>query len=208
MDFETQCYKTILLFKKRGLVQEYECRLSSNVVSNGQDWSPRKSFILKGSQSSALQLKGGFKSKTSTREYKNEMQNSYQTCAWIIWWYMFWAQREESKINHMLIPLFALTILYTCWFLWQAYYIEDCKWRLRFQFGVAFRRVVLREVLYFEGPSRVWRASRTSILNNGHKHRPPLLLGFFMASALAFEWRRRAWIKNVGVTGLLVTLLT
>ena len=57
---------------------------------------------------------------------------------------------------------------YTCWFLWQAYYIEDIKWRLHFQFGVAFWRVVLREV-YFEGPNRVWRALKTSILDTASK---------------------------------------
>ena len=35
---------------------------------------------------------------------------------------------------------------YACWFLWLADYIEDFKWHLDFQFGVAFWRVVLREV--------------------------------------------------------------
>jgi hypothetical protein len=35
-----------------------------------------------------------------------------------------------------------------------------------FQFGVAFWRVVLREV-YFEGPNRIWRALKISILNIG-----------------------------------------
>ena len=38
-----------------------------------QDWSPHMSFILKGSQISALQLKGWFKFKTSIQEYKNEI---------------------------------------------------------------------------------------------------------------------------------------
>ena len=46
----------------------------------------------------------------------------------------------------------------------RADYIEDFKWRLHFEFGVAFWRVVLREV-YFESPSHVWRALKTSILN-------------------------------------------
>ena len=49
---------------------------------------------------------------------------------------------------------------YACWFLWRTDYIEDFKWRLHGQFGVAFWRVVLREV-YFEGPNRVWRALKT-----------------------------------------------
>ena len=53
---------------------------------------------------------------------------------------------------------------YACWFLWWTNYIEDFKWRLHFQFGVAFWRVVLR-VVHFEGPHCVWRALKTSILN-------------------------------------------
>jgi len=47
---------------------------------------------------------------------------------------------------------------------WWTNYIEDFKWPLHFQFGVVFWRVVLREV-YFEGPIRVWRSLKTSILN-------------------------------------------
>ena len=76
---------------------------------------------------------------------------------------MFPVQCEELRINHI-ISFFAVTMPYACWFLWQAHYIEDFMWRLHFQFGVAFGRVVLREV-YFEGPNCVWRALRTSILN-------------------------------------------
>ena len=38
------------------------------------------------------------------------------------------------------------------------------KWRLHFQYGVAFRRVLLGEV-YFEGPNHIWRALNTSLLN-------------------------------------------
>jgi hypothetical protein len=116
------------------------------------------SFILKGSQISAFQLKGWFKSKMSIQENRNEIQNSYWICAWIIW-YMFPLQCEESRINH-LTPLLVLTTPHTCWFLWWVDCIEDFKWRLHFQFGVAFWRVVLREV-YFEGPNRIWRALKT-----------------------------------------------
>ena len=36
-----------------------------------QDWSPHMSFILKGSQIWAIQLKGSFKTKTSIQEYRN-----------------------------------------------------------------------------------------------------------------------------------------
>jgi hypothetical protein len=53
---------------------------------------------------------------------------------------------------------------YTCWFLWHVNYIENFKWRLHFLVGVAFWKVVLREI-YFEGPICVWRVLKTSILN-------------------------------------------
>ena len=46
-------------------------------VYSVQDWSPHMSFILKGSQISALQLKCWFKSKTPIQEYRNEIQDSY-----------------------------------------------------------------------------------------------------------------------------------
>ena len=41
----------------------------------------RMTFILKSFQISTLQLKSWFKSKTSNYGYRNEMQNSYLTCA-------------------------------------------------------------------------------------------------------------------------------
>ena len=119
------------------------------------------SFILKASLISILQLKGWFKSKTSIQEYINKIKNSYQTCVWIMW-YMFSVQCEELRINH-LTSLLVVTMPYACWFLWHAYHIENFEWRLHFQFGVAFWRVVLREV-YFEGPDCVWRPLKTSIL--------------------------------------------
>ena len=72
-------------------------------------------------------------------------------------------QCEVLKINH-LTPFLVVTMPYACWFLWHAYYIEDFKGRLHFQFGIAFWRVVLKEV-YSEGPNRIWRALKTSILN-------------------------------------------
>ena len=62
----------------------------------------------------------------------------------------FLVQREELRINH-LTPLLVVTMLYACWFLWWADYIEDFKWRLHFQSRVAFWRVILREV-HFKGP--------------------------------------------------------
>ena len=130
--------------------------------TNVQDRSPHMSFILKGSQISALWFNDCFKFKTSILEYRNEIQNPYQTCAWIVW-YKFSLECEELRNNH-LTPLLVTTMPYACWFLWQTYYIEDFKWRLHFQFEVAFWRVVLREV-YFEGPNCVWMALKTSILN-------------------------------------------
>ena len=78
---------------------------------------------------------------------------------------MFPRQCEELRINH-LTPLLVVTVPYASWFLWQADHIEDFKWRLHFQLGVAFWRVVLREV-YFERPNHIWSASKTSSLNTG-----------------------------------------
>ena len=68
----------------------------------------------------------------------------------------------KLRINY--VSLLVVTMPYACWFLWRTDYIENFKWHLHFQFGVAFWRVVLSEV-YFEGPKRVWRALKTSILN-------------------------------------------
>ena len=107
-----------------------------------QDWSPHMSFILKGSQIATLQLQGWFKSKTSIQEYRNKIQNSYWTCAWIIW-YMFPVQCEELRIDHLTLLLVA-TFPYACWFLWWTNYIDEFKWRLPFPFGVAFWRAKSR----------------------------------------------------------------
>ena len=62
--------------------------MATTLGSSVQDWSPHMGFILKGSQISALQLHRRFKSKTLLQVYRNEIQNSYETCAWIIW-YLF-----------------------------------------------------------------------------------------------------------------------
>jgi hypothetical protein len=127
-----------------GLV--YEVALGINV----QDRSPHTSFILKGSQILALLLKSWFKFKTSIQEYKNEIQNSYQTRAWTIW-YMFPVQCEVLRINH-LTPSLVVRMPYACWVLRRrANYMKDFKWRLHFQFGVAFWRVVLSEEYILKG---------------------------------------------------------
>jgi hypothetical protein len=77
---------------------------------------------------------------------------------------------------------FVVTTPFACWFLWRAYYVEDFKWRLGFQFGVAFWRVILREV-YFEGPNRFGKASKTSILNTGRQQA-------YKRSSFYVEWMR------------------
>ena len=120
------------------------------ILPSVQDWSPHMSFNLKGSQISALQLKGWFKSKTSIQEYRNEIQNSYETCAWIVW-YMFPIQCEELRIDH-LTPLLVVTMPNTCWFLWWAYCFEDFMWRLHLQLGIRF------EGLFWERYYIFWRA--------------------------------------------------
>ena len=67
-------------------------------------------------------------------------------------------------------------------FLRWAYYIEDFAWRLHFQCGVVFRRVVLREV-YFEGPNHVWRTLNMT--------QCPMLVGFlrWVDNIKDFTWR-------------------
>ena len=77
--------------------------------------------------------------------------------------YMLSVQCEELRIKHLTL-LLVLTMPYACWVLCRWDYIEDFEWCLHFQFGVVFWRVVVREV-YFEGPNRIWRALKTSILN-------------------------------------------
>ena len=78
---------------------------------------------------------------------------------------IMWRIKNQPYLTSFLV----VTMPYACWFLWRAYYIEDIKWHLHFQFEVAllywglqvtssfsiwgyvsFWRVVLREV-YFEG---------------------------------------------------------
>ena len=85
-----------------------------------------------------------------------------QFCAWIML-YIFLVQYGEFKVKHLIL-LLVVTMPYACWYLWRADYIEEFKWRLRFQFGVAFWRVDLREV-HYEGLNRIWRALKTSILD-------------------------------------------
>ena len=135
------------------------------IPSNVQDWSPHMRFILKSSRTSALQLKGWFnpirQSKNIEMKYKTHIKLVHEL-------HDTWVWREELRINHLTL-LFVVIMSYAWWFLWRAKYIEDFKWCLHFQFGVAFWRVVLREV-YFEGLNRIWRALKTSILNIDPKY--------------------------------------
>ena len=64
-----------------------------------------------------------FKSKASIQEYRNEIQYSHWTCAWIIWC-MFSVQCEELRINHLTLihvvtmPCVGLLVLVSgrvCW---------------------------------------------------------------------------------------------
>ena len=127
-------------------------RWSCNMVHShcGQDWSPHMSFIWKGSQIWALQLKCWFKSKTSIQEYRNANTKVILKLVHEFYGACFQVQCEEVRINHLTL-LLVMTMPYACWFLWRANHIEDFKWRRHFQFGVAFWRVFLREVNTLKG---------------------------------------------------------
>jgi hypothetical protein len=73
------------------------------------------------------------------------------------------SQCEELELNHR-TPLLVLIVPYACWFLWRTDHIEDFKWRLHLQFGVAFWRLFWERYI-FEGPNGVWRALKPSILS-------------------------------------------
>ena len=66
---------------------------------------------------------------------------------------------NHLRINHLTLLLIVIMPC-ACWFLWRADYVEHFKIHLHFLIW----GFVLREV-YFEGPNRVWRALKTSILN-------------------------------------------
>ena len=91
-----------------------------------------------------------FQPKSSIQEHRNELPNSYQTCAWYTW-YMFPKQCEETK-NQPSNSTSCSDNAHACWFLWCVHYIQDLKWRLHFQIGVAFeglfweRNIILKGV--------------------------------------------------------------
>ena len=120
-----------------------------------------------------------------------KIHNSYETRAWIIW-YMFPIQCEELRINCLTLFL-VVTLPFACWFLWQAYCIEDFKRRrLHIQFGVAFWRVVWREryvskgQIAFEGH---WRLQSWTLVYG--------ISQIWSRSRLDMEWSG-AWFNNNG----------
>ena len=76
-------------------------------------------------------------------------------------WYIFLAQCEKFIIKHLTLLLLAVTMPYACWFLWQADYIEDFKWRPHFPIwdcilkGLFWERYILKGQIAFEGHWRV-----------------------------------------------------
>ena len=73
--------------------------------------------------------------------------------------------KNQQHSTIYLTSLLVVTMPYTCWFLWRVDYIEDFKWHLHFEIGVAFWRVVLRERYIWKAQNTIWRALKTSILN-------------------------------------------
>jgi hypothetical protein len=110
-------------------------------------------FILKGFQISTLQWRVGSnprrQSKYVEMKYKARIKPVHELCDTCS------QNNVKNQESTNFTPLLVVTMLYACWFLRWADYIEDFKWRLFFQFGVAFQRVVLREVY-------IWRAKLRS----------------------------------------------
>ena len=124
-----------------------------------QDWSPHMGFIWRILKFQPFSWKPG----SNPRRQSKSIQMKYKTCIILVrelHWSMLPVQCEELRSNHLTL-LLVVTVPYACWFLWRAYCTKDFKWRLHFQFGIAFWRG------YFEGPNRVWRALKTWILNIG-----------------------------------------
>ena len=134
------------------------------MVISVQDWGPHMSFVLKGSQIVALQLKGWFKSKMSIQEYRNEIKKVIANLCIVYMVHVFstmWCiKNEPSNSTSCIDNVLRLLVLVAGRLYWElkvtsSFSIWGCIWR-----------VVLRDV-YFEGPNRVWRALKTSILNTG-----------------------------------------
>ena len=135
---------------------------------NVQDWSPQMSFILKGSRISTLQLEGWFKSKMSIQVYGNEIQNSYWTCARIMW-YMLPIQCEELRVNHLTLLLCidkCPTLVGSCA---EWYILRTSSDVFVFNSGLHFEGLFWERYM-LKGPNRIWRALKTLILNNRLRH--------------------------------------
>jgi hypothetical protein len=142
--------------------------------SSVQDWSPHMNSILKGSQISSLQMNSWFKSKPSIQEYKNEIQISYWTCAWIMW-YMFPIQCEElikhpydstscSDKCHTLVGSCGRQII---WRTSSDVFIINLE--LRYE-GLFWERYILKGQIMFEGHQRLqsWTLMGSQILTPSH----------------------------------------
>jgi hypothetical protein len=118
--------------------------LRAHLLGSVRDWSPHMSFILKGSQISALRLKGWFNSKTSIWEYGNKIQYSYWTCAWIIW-YMVPVQCEELRTNYLVVtmPYACVVLMVDKWYrglqVTSSFSIQGCVWKGCFLRGIFWR---------------------------------------------------------------------
>ena len=88
-----------------------------------------------------------------SKNNRNEIQDSYETCAWIIW-YMFPIECEELRINHLTL-LFVMTMPYACWFLWRTS-SDVFIFNLGLHFGGLFcERYILKGQIAFEGHWRL-----------------------------------------------------
>ena len=115
------------------------------------------SFILKGSQISALQFKGlvqiqDVDARVHKMKYRTRIKlvhELYGTC-------FQYNVNQESRIDHLTL-LLVVTMSYACGFLWSANYniLRTSSDVFYLQFGVTFQKVVLREVYMWRAKSRL-----------------------------------------------------
>ena len=205
------CYKALPSLASPSLKSgpRFPCWLVSVGVRgiNVQDWRPHMSFIFKGSQISAVQCKGWFKSKMSIQEYSNEIENSYWTCVWLKW-YMFLVQYEKLQIKHLTLLLVVTmcqcpTLVGSCdmhIILRTSSDIFVLNLRLYFE-GLLWGRYVLKGQIAFEGH---WRLQSWTLrgmpchyfilYNSYHMITIFLNLGFFRHFETITSIR--TWIKS------------
>ena len=87
------------------------------------------------------------------RIYINEIQNSYQTCAWITWIHVSNTMWRNLGIKHLAL-LLVVTEPSARWFLWRTDCTEDFKWRLHFAIWGCVLKGLFWEgyYIYFERP--------------------------------------------------------